>query len=68
MDHEANTNQHSVPSMDYRDGDFSVDTTHIVYDPFSAAMDVNNGVGRTPFPATSSRPTASTRSPRRSSP
>ena len=36
MDHEANTNLHSVPSMEYRAGDFSADTTHIVYDPFSA--------------------------------
>ena len=49
MDHEANTNQTSVPSMDYRAGNFSADTTHIVYDPFSADLKTNNGVGRTPF-------------------
>jgi hypothetical protein len=50
MDHEANTNQTSVPSMDYRAGNFSVDTTHTVYDPFSVDLKTNNGVGRTPFP------------------
>jgi hypothetical protein len=50
MDHEANTNQTSVPSMDYRAGDFSVDTQHIVYDPFSADLKTINGVGRVPFP------------------
>lgn len=49
MDHEANTNQTSVPSMDYRAGNFSADTTHIVYDPFSADLKANNGTGRTPF-------------------
>ena len=49
MDHEANTNQNNVPSMDYRAGNFSADTTHIVYDPFSADLKTNNGVGRTPF-------------------
>ena len=49
MDHEANTNQTSIPSMPFRAGDFSEDTKHIVYDPFSAP-DVNNGTGRTPFP------------------
>ena len=49
MDHEANTNQTSVPSMDYRAGNFSADTTHIVYDPFSADLTSINGVGRTPF-------------------
>jgi hypothetical protein len=49
MDHEANTNLVTIPSMPYRAGDFSVDPTHIVYDPFSAP-DANNGVGRTPFP------------------
>ena len=50
MDHEANTNQTSVPSMPYRAGDFSADTTHIVYDPFSTDPTIANGVGRTPFP------------------
>ena len=50
MDHEANTNQTSVPSMDYRNGNFSADTTHIVYDPFTADLKTNNGVGRTAFP------------------
>jgi hypothetical protein len=50
MDHEGNTNQTSVPSMDYRAGDFSIDKTHLVYDPFSADMKTNNGVGRTAFP------------------
>jgi len=50
MDHEANTNQSSIPSMPYRSGDFSGDPTHIVYDPFSTALNINNGVGRTPFP------------------
>ena len=49
MDHEANTNQTSIPSMPYRAGDFSADPTHIVYDPFSAP-DAANGTGRTPFP------------------
>jgi hypothetical protein len=49
MDHEANTNQNSVPSMPYRQGDFSGDPTHIVYDPYSADLTLNNGVGRTPF-------------------
>ena len=49
MDHEANTNQTSVPSTAYRSGDFSGDPTHIVYDPFSAPLDTNNGVGRVPF-------------------
>ena len=49
MDHEANTNLISIPSMPYRSGDFSADTTHIVYDFFSAP-DADNGVGRTPFP------------------
>ena len=55
MDHEANTNQTSVPSMDYRDGNFSADTTHIVYDPFSADLKTNNGVGRTASRAISFR-------------
>lgn len=49
MDHEANTNLVTIPSMPYRAGDFSADTTHIVYDFFSAP-DANNGVDRTPFP------------------
>jgi hypothetical protein len=50
MDHEANTNLNSIPSMPYRAGDFSGDPTHIVYDPFSADLTTINGVGRTPFP------------------
>ncbi len=49
MDHEANTNQANVPSMDYRAGNFSIDPTHIVYDPYSADLTVKGGVGRTPF-------------------
>jgi hypothetical protein len=50
MDHEANTNQTSIPSLDYRNGNFSADTTHIVYDFFSAPDSDLNGAGRTPFP------------------
>ncbi len=50
IDHEANTNQTSIPAMQYRSGDFSSDTTHIVYDPFSADLKTNNGTGRTAFP------------------
>jgi hypothetical protein len=50
MDHEANTNLVSIPSMDYRTGNFSADT-HLVYDPATGnPLDIN-GADRQPFPA-----------------
>jgi hypothetical protein len=47
MDHEANTNLVTIPSMAFRQGDLSGDPTHIVYDPASGNLD---GSGRQPFP------------------
>jgi hypothetical protein len=57
-DHEANTNQTTIPSMPYRTGDLSADlrttsdngkahTPHQVYDPLTG--DPNTGANRTPF-------------------
>jgi hypothetical protein len=59
-DHEANTNQTTIPSMAYRTGDLSADlrtvsdngkahTPHVVYDPTTGAQD-GTGANRTPFP------------------
>jgi hypothetical protein len=59
-DHEANTNQTTIPSMDFRKGDLSADlvtknqdgtshTPHVVYDPTTGLQD-GSGTGRTPFP------------------
>ncbi|HLH38506.1 MAG TPA: TonB-dependent receptor [Bryobacteraceae bacterium] len=47
MDHEANTNLVTIPSMPFRTGDLSAATT-MIYDP--ATGDRFTGVGRTPFP------------------
>ncbi|MDQ6698677.1 MAG: TonB-dependent receptor, partial [Acidobacteriota bacterium] len=47
-DHEANTNQTTIPSVAFRNGDLSADRTHQVYDP--ATGDPATGAGRTPFP------------------
>jgi hypothetical protein len=57
-DHEANTNQTTIPSMAYRTGDLSADlrttsdngkahTPHQVYDPLTG--DPSTGANRTPF-------------------
>ena len=53
MDHEANTNQESIPSAAFRSGDLSAElphgtstVNHIVYDP---ATGTATGTGRTPF-------------------
>ncbi|HZL56555.1 MAG TPA: carboxypeptidase regulatory-like domain-containing protein, partial [Bryobacteraceae bacterium] len=48
QDHEANTNQTSIPSAPFKAGDLSGDPTHQVYDP--ATGDPNTGIGRVPFP------------------
>ncbi len=48
-DHEANTNQTSIPSNAFRTGDLSGDPTHQVYDPATGLQD-GSGQGRTPFP------------------
>jgi hypothetical protein len=47
QDHEANTNQTSIPSAPFKAGNLSADPTHQVYDP--ATGDPNTGVGRQPF-------------------
>jgi hypothetical protein len=46
-DHEANTNQTTIPSMAFHHGDLSADPKHQVYDPFSG--NPATGAGRTPF-------------------
>ncbi len=46
-DHEANTNQTTIPSMAFHHGDLSADTKHQVYDPSTGNPDT--GAGRTPF-------------------
>ncbi len=46
MDHEANTNTVTIPSMGMRTGDLSTAPT-IIYDPATGNPD---GTGRTPFP------------------
>jgi hypothetical protein len=46
-DHEANTNQTTIPSMPFRTGDLSADTKHQIYDPLSGNL--ATGAGRTPF-------------------
>jgi hypothetical protein len=46
-DHEANTNQTTIPSMPFRRGDLSADPKHQVYDPLTGNPDT--GAGRTPF-------------------
>ncbi len=50
MDREANTNQTSIPSNEFRVGNLSGDPTHQVYDPQSG-FGVRDGTGlnRTPF-------------------
>lgn len=47
QDHEANTNQTSIPSADFKAGNLSGDPSHQVYDP--ATGDPQTGVGRIPF-------------------
>lgn len=49
MDHEANTNQTSIPDNAFRTGDLSGDPTHPVYDPATGPQD-GSGMGRSPFP------------------
>ncbi|MGH9667871.1 MAG: TonB-dependent receptor domain-containing protein, partial [Bryobacteraceae bacterium] len=46
LDHEANTNNETIPSMDFRAGDLSAAPTTI-YNPFTGDSE---GTGRTPFP------------------
>src|SRR6267378_3269921 len=46
-DHEANTNQTTIPSVAFHNGDLSADTKHQVYDP--ASGNPATGAGRTPF-------------------
>ncbi len=48
QDHEANTNQTTIPVMAYRNGDFSQDPGHQIYDPLTGKQD-GSGQGRTPF-------------------
>ena len=48
-DHEANTNQESIPDNYFRTGDLSRDPTHQVYDPATGLQD-GSGQFRTPFP------------------
>lgn len=48
MDHEANTNTVTIPSLPFRSGDLSADTRNKVYDPTSG--DPVTGANRTPFP------------------
>ena len=47
MDHEANTNQETIPSMPFRSGDLSAGTNQ-VYDPVTG--NPLDGTGRDPFP------------------
>ncbi|HXS98462.1 MAG TPA: carboxypeptidase regulatory-like domain-containing protein [Candidatus Limnocylindrales bacterium] len=47
MDHEANTNQTTIPPNPWRTGDFSTAAT-IIYDPTTG--NPLDGTGRTPFP------------------
>ena len=49
MDHEANTNQLSIPSGAFRTGDLSGDPGHQVYDPTTGLQD-GTGQNRIPFP------------------
>ncbi len=46
MDHEANTNQTTIPSVEFRKGDLSAGKNQ-VYDP--ATGDIATGIGRLPF-------------------
>jgi len=65
MDHEANTNQTTVPSDPFRIGDLSGDPGHQVYDPQSGfGLKDGTGLNRTPFagniiPKSRINPTAS---------
>ena len=47
MDREANTNQTTIPSLAFRNGDLSADILHQVYDPATGNPD---GSERSPFP------------------
>lgn len=49
QDHEANTNQTTIPDDPFRTGDLSGDPGHQVYDPYTGLQD-GSGQGRTPFP------------------
>ncbi|HEY3837515.1 MAG TPA: carboxypeptidase regulatory-like domain-containing protein, partial [Bryobacteraceae bacterium] len=48
QDHEANTNQTNIPDALFRQGNFSEDPTHVIYDP--ATGDPFSGQNRVAFP------------------
>jgi outer membrane receptor protein involved in Fe transport len=50
QDHEANTNQETIPDDQFRVGNFTEDPTHVIYDPLSGNVQDNSGQNRTAFP------------------